>query len=154
MKKYYGCNIFTQFLCLEEGNDLEIMKIVDMTLSDFELIKENLISDFDDFWNENILRQELLNENRKYVVAKENNDVLGFAGVSICENEAELMNIVVKKNNRGSGIGKALLEKIIEILKSEKIEVLKLEVNSKNNVAFKLYSSLDFEVVRSKKKLL
>lgn len=130
------------------------MKIVDMTLSDFELIKENLTSDFDDFWNENILKQELLNENRKYVVAKENNDVLGFAGVSICENESELMNIVVKKNNRGSGIGKALLEKIIEILKSEKIEVLKLEVNSKNNVAFKLYSSLDFEVVRSKKKLL
>lgn len=130
------------------------MKIVDMTLSDFELIKENLISDFDDFWNENILRQELLNENRKYVVAKENNNILGFAGVSICENEAELMNIVVKKNNRGSGIGKALLEKIIEILKFKKIELLKLEVNSKNDVAFKLYSSLDFEVVRSKKKLL
>lgn len=128
------------------------MKINNMTLSDFELIKENLKSDFDDFWNENVLKQELLSENRKYIVAEENGEILGFAGVSICDKEAELMNIVVKKNNRGKGIGKALLEKIIEILKLEKLEVLKLEVNSKNAVAFNLYSDLNFSVVGVRKK--
>ena len=120
------------------------MYIEKMDMSDFELIKNNLKSDFDDFWNENILEQELLNNERIYLVAKskETNEILGFAGISFVLDEAELMNIVTKKNKRGLGIGKALLEKIINICMEKQIKFLKLEVNEKNIPAINLYKSV------------
>ncbi len=122
------------------------MFIDKMKISDFELIKNNLKSDYDDFWSKEALEQELLNENRIYILAKDENtnEILGFAGISIIFNEAELMNIVVKKNKRKHGIGKALLEKIINICIENNIEVVKLEVNENNISAKNLYKSCGF----------
>ena len=82
------------------------MEIALMNLSDFEKIRLNLETDFDNFWNENILKDEILKENRKYIVCKENDEIIGFAGISIILKEAELMNIVVRKNKRNNGIRK------------------------------------------------
>ena len=122
------------------------MFIDKMKISDLELIKNNLKSDYDDFWSNESLEQELLNENRIYILAKNENtnEILGFAGISIIFNEAELMNIVVKKNKRKHGIGKALLEKIINICIENNIEVVKLEVNENNISAKNLYKSCGF----------
>ena len=41
------------------------LKIDKMTLNDLETIKEILENDFDDFWNYNILKQELENNSQK-----------------------------------------------------------------------------------------
>ncbi len=49
-----------------------------MELTDLETIKDNLVSDFDDFWNYNILKEELQNKNSKYLVAKSNEQIIGF----------------------------------------------------------------------------
>ncbi len=40
------------------------LEITKMQLSDFEQIKDNLVKDFDDFWSESTLKQELENKNR------------------------------------------------------------------------------------------
>lgn len=123
------------------------MYIDKMEISDFELIKNSLKSDFDDFWNENILKQELLNENHIFLVVKDtiSDEILGFAGIEIVLDEAELMNIVIRKNKRGLGIGKSLMEKIINIAKENNIKILKLEVNEKNLIAINLYKSFGFK---------
>ena len=59
------------------------MEITEMALDDLELMKDTLYSDFDNFWSYNILKQELENEKTTYVVAKENNEIVGFAGMMI-----------------------------------------------------------------------
>ena len=94
--------------------------IVPMNLHDFEEIKTKLNSDFDDFWNANLLKDDILKENRKYIVYKQEDEILGFAGISIILDEAELMNIVVRKDKRNQGIGHKLLQNIIEICKNER----------------------------------
>ena len=94
--------------------------IVPMNLSDFEKIKTKLNSDFDDFWNANLLKDELLKENRRYIVYKQDDEILGFGGITIILDEAELMNIVVCKDKRNQGIGHELLQKLIEICKNER----------------------------------
>ena len=94
--------------------------IVPMNLSDFEKIKTKLNSDFDDFWNANLLKDELLKENRRYIVYKQDDEILGFGGITIILDEAELMNIVVRKDKRNQGIGHELLQKLIEICKNER----------------------------------
>jgi ribosomal-protein-alanine N-acetyltransferase len=134
------------------------MEISKMTLADFEEISDVLQTEFDEFWNSNILRSEIENDNTYYITAKENNQIVGFAGILIGIDVIEVMNIVVRKSNRKMGIGEALLRELIkasqnikkENLNNEKLnlECLTLEVNVKNIPARKLYEKVGFEEVR------
>lgn len=128
------------------------MDIVTMTLDDLESMKNTLYSDFDNFWSYNILKQELSNFNTTYIIAKENNGIVGFAGIMICLDEATLNNIVVKKSCRGRGIGSELLEALIELCADLKIKTLTLEVNVSNIPAINLYNKFGFKKIGTRKK--
>lgn len=118
--------------------------MTEMTLSDLNSIKSILNSDFDDFWNYNIFKSELENENSKYIIAKLDNIVVGFAGFTILYDEADITNIVVNKNYRHIGIGSAMLKELITLATSLNISVLNLEVNSSNLFAIDLYKNFSF----------
>ena len=127
--------------------------IVDyMTLDDFEIIKDRLQEEFDEFWTPGVLFSELKNENTKYIVLKENNNILGFAGIWITPDTVELNNIVIKKDSRGKGYSKVLLEKLIEISKETSREIFTLEVSEENVVTINLYKKYGFENVGLRKK--
>ena len=115
------------------------MEIFTMTLEDLEQMKDTLYSDFDNFWSYNVLKQELENKNTTYIVAKEKNEVVGFAGLSICLDEATLNNIVVKKSHRNRGIGGELLEALIEFCSELSMKTFTLEVDTENEPAIHLY---------------
>lgn len=121
------------------------MEIVTMTLQDLEMMKYTLYSDFDNFWSYNVLKQELENSNTTYIIAKENNQVVGFAGIMTCLDEATLNNIVVKKSCRGRGIGGELLDSLIDLCSELKMKTLTLEVNVSNLPAIKLYEKFGFK---------
>ena len=123
--------------------DIEIRQ---MLLSDLETIKDYLISDFDDFWNYNILKEELISENSKYIVAILNKtEIVGFAGIKIIFDEADIMNIVTKKTYRNVGIGSSLLERLIIISKNLKLSSITLEVNEENIPAIHMYKKFGFK---------
>lgn len=62
-------------------NNLEILK---MTISDFYEIKPILHTEFDDFWNDSIFENELKSENSYYLIAKQNDEIVGFIRNEIC----------------------------------------------------------------------
>ena len=125
--------------------------ISEMSKDDLLYLKD-FLSEFDDFWTFNVLEQEFNNNNTTYIVAKENNLVVGFAGLLMIVDEANVMNIVTKKDKRNSGIGTLLLEKLIEIAKEKKSTSITLEVNEKNIPAINLYKKLQFKEVGVRKK--
>lgn len=127
------------------------IEISEMTLTDFNNIKDILISDFDDFWNTNTFLNELQTENSYYLVAKINDEIVGFAGIKIILDEADIMNIVTKKDKRNLGIGFCILEKLIYISKEKNIKKLTLEVNDKNLAAIHLYEKLGFKRIAIRK---
>lgn len=86
--------------------DLEKVLIKEMNTDDLDSISPILLSDFDDFWNYNVFKQELKNSTSKYICAIYNDEIIGFAGIWICIDEAHITNIVTKKNLRGNGIRK------------------------------------------------
>ena len=129
-----------------------MIKIEEMTFEDYEKIKDNLKEEFDEFWSASILKSELESENSKYIVAKEDDKVVGFAGIIILPDNAEITNIVTKKSERKKGIGSLLLEKLIEMAKNEKKENISLEVNENNISAINLYEKYKFETVGMRKK--
>lgn len=128
------------------------MEIVTMILEDLEQMKDTLYSDFDNFWSYNILKQELENKNTTYIVAKENNEVVGFAGISTCLDEATLNNIVVKKSCRGRGIGGELLESLIDLCADLHMRTFTLEVDTENAPAIHLYEKFGFKNLGIRKK--
>lgn len=121
------------------------IKITSMTLTDVITIKNNLISDFDNFWTYQILKEELESENSSYLVARMNNEIVGFAGIKVVLDEADIMNIVVKKNYRNQGIGTLLLESLISLAKRLNLNSLSLEVSEENLPAIHLYQKFGFE---------
>ena len=132
---------------------MEKFKIEIMSLNDLETIKDILQTEFDEFWTYEILQQELLSNNSKYIVAKSlDNIIVGFAGIKIILDTAELMNIVTKKSFRANGIGKLMLKYLINMCKKEKIKTLNLEVNSQNTIAINLYKKYNFKEVGLRKK--
>ena len=128
-----------------------MIEVYKMSLNDLESIKEILVSDFDDFWDYSILKDELSSTNSYYLVAKSNNEILGFVGIKSVLDEADIMNIVVKKSKRNSGIGSLLLKNIIELCKTLNISTLFLEVNEKNLPAISLYKKFGFKEIGFRK---
>lgn len=123
-----------------------------MNLQDLENIKDCLLTDFDNFWSYNILKQELENGKSKYFVAKQENEIVGFAGILLIIDQVNIMNIVVKKDKRNFGIGSLLLEEIIRYSKIHNATSITLEVNEKNIPAIKLYKKYSFKQVGLRRK--
>ena len=128
-----------------------MIRIEEMTFEDFEEIKDILQTDFDEFWSQSILKSELESELSKYIVAKKDRKVIGFAGVIILPDDVEITNIVTKKTERKKGIGKLLLDKLIQIA-FELQKDISLEVNEKNESAINLYKKAGFKEVGIRKK--
>lgn len=121
------------------------IKITPMTLTDVNTIKNNLISDFDNFWTYQILKEELESENSSYLIARMDDEIIGFAGIKVVLDEADIMNIVIKKNYRNQGVGTLLLENLISLAKRLNLKSLSLEVSEKNLPAIHLYQKFGFE---------
>ena len=125
--------------------------IAKMTLDDLNNIKDNLISDFDDFWNYSVFKSELESDSSHYLVVKDNSKIIGFAGIKVILPDADIMNIVVKKDFRNQGIGSLLLKELINLSKSLNVKDLFLEVNEKNTPAILLYNKFGFKKISTRK---
>ncbi|MFR5190030.1 MAG: hypothetical protein ACLTEH_02030 [Clostridia bacterium] len=60
--------------------DISKLTILPMTLADLEKIKTTLTKDFDNFWNFEIFKEELVHTNSYYLVLYYQDSILGFAG--------------------------------------------------------------------------
>lgn len=153
------------------NNNLNNIIITKMTEEDLNSIKDNLTTEFDDFWNYNLLQQEFLNDTSQIFIAtskKEKNavtpnastavttnalndqiikqyEILGFISIQIIIDEATITNIVTKKDSRNTGIGSAMLDHIINYCKTQNLKNLTLEVNEKNTSALNLYKKYNFK---------
>lgn len=78
------------------------IKIRSMQTSDLEKLSLILETDFDNFWNFNILKQELENPNSEYFVALQDDEIVGFAGIWCAIDDIHITNIVTKKAYRNS----------------------------------------------------
>lgn len=125
-------------------NNITISK---MTLNDFASITDTLTSDFDDFWNTSTFEQELKSENSYYLVGKIDNRIVCFAGMKIVLDEADIMNIVTKKDFRNLGIGFKIFKELISVAQRNGIKKVTLEVNENNFSAIHLYEKFGFKKI-------
>lgn len=128
-------------------------KICKMSIEDLKSIKSILYSNFDKFWSYDVLEDELECDNSYVIVAKNSeNIIVGFAGLKVILDEANIMNIVVKKDFRHNGIGSILLDALINYSKKLNLKTITLEVNENNLSAIRLYDKFSFDKLGIRKK--
>lgn len=132
--------------------DFTKIEIMTMRLSDLEEIKTTLQEDFDDFWNYEIFKGELTNNNSNYLVLRYDNEIVCFGGFQKILDTADIMNIVTKKSKRNMGFARLILNELINIAKEENLKSITLEVNENNKPAIHLYELFGFKQVGLRKK--
>ncbi len=93
-------------------------------------------------WSETTLRDELAAENRCYVIAESEGEIVGFAGVMVIGDQAHVTNLLVAEEHRGRGFGTRLMSSLIESAVERGARHLTLEVRVENEAARGLYGRL------------
>ena len=88
-----------------------------------------------------------MNENQfaHYLVAEDNGEIVGFCGLWLVIDAAQITNVAVVEKMRGRKLGEALMQEAIRISKEAEMEIMTLEVRVSNEVAQNLYRKLGFQ---------
>ena len=101
-------------------------------------------------WSENAIL-ESYNADTVFYVFEENKNILGYAGIQVALDEGYVTNIAVTKQARGRGIGKALVDSLINFGKNKNLAFISLEVRESNIPAISLYTKSGFKDMGKRK---
>jgi len=103
-------------------------------------------------WSEQSFYYEAVNNPYGYyVVAIDQDKVVGYGGMWMLIDECHITTIAVDPKRRREGIGRKILEHLIEKAKENDVDWISLEVRATNIVAQHLYNALGFEIVGIRK---
>lgn len=125
-----------------------------MTLLDVSKVALLEAASFAQPWSEKDFVHEMTqNPVARYLVASDQEgELLGFAGAHIIFEEGHVTNVVVAQHARGQGIGRALMQDLMQYAANLGCQYLTLEVRVSNAPAISLYQSLGFVKVSVRKK--
>lgn len=93
------------------------------------------------FWN------ELANGHHYLVATEADGSVLGYAGLAVGQDEAWINNIAVRREAQRRGIGRALLDALVDEARRNGVRQVLLEVAADNDAAQHLYAAYGFEAI-------
>lgn len=86
------------------------------------------------------------NQYAHYVLAVDaNGSIIGFCGMWMVIDAAQITNVAVIEGARGRGIGEGLMREAMQIARLHGMEVMTLEVRVTNTVAQNLYRKLQLQ---------
>jgi [ribosomal protein S18]-alanine N-acetyltransferase len=84
---------------------------------------------------------------RSYVVAEQDGHLLGYAGVDLGGEVADVMTMAVAPAAQGQGLGRQLLDELVARAEADHAAYLMLEVREDNKAARRLYETRGFELL-------
>lgn len=103
-------------------------------------------------WSKKSLIKDLVsNSFLSHYVYEYEGRIVGFYIASHVLDEVEIFTIAVDSAYRNMGIGKAMLDHLIDISKKRNDKEIWLEVSTKNIAAINLYRKFDFKIIGIRK---
>jgi len=123
--------------------------VVKLELSDVPRLADLHKKVFSTAWGSDSFTS-LLNDERvfgfvTYKVGDPNN-IVGFIVARLVCDEAEIITLGVAPKQRRLGVGRLMINRLMQYLHCQRASVLFLEVDEKNTAAIKLYQSCNFRV--------
>lgn len=118
-----------------------------MTAADVEAVYEIELATFPSPWTLDSFHYEMReNQFAHYTVAvNDTGKIIGFCGMWIVIDAAQITNVAVLPEARGLGIGEALMREAMKVAKEGGADIMSLEVRVSNTVAQNLYRKLEFQ---------
>lgn len=156
----FGCDIDTYRKCRDQiflgidnlinngfFTDINIAPATPDDVSAIAIIEKEC---FSTPWSENAIN-ESMRSGTSFYVARVDNGIVGYMGISKIAGEGYVTNIAVSPRYRRRGAGKKILKYVIESSENE-LEFISLEVRVSNQAAISLYEYFGFEIVGTRKR--
>lgn len=127
------------------------MIVREMQIDDLEQVMPIEEANFSMPWTKNGFFTYLIREDGLFLVAEEDEKILGYCGVILVPPEGDITNVSVSKEARGKGAGRALVKEMLKRTEEKGVRTLFLEVRKSNQVAINLYKSEGFTEVGIRK---
>ena len=102
-------------------------------------------------WSQETWWQELAGRpRRRYVVAADGDDIVGYAGLDHGGDVSDVMTIAVAPSHQGTGLGRSLMQWLLE--QTAGSEAVLLEVRADNAPAIALYEKFGFEQIQVRRR--
>src|ERR1700694_6050446 len=122
--------------------------IEEMTLDDIPAVQAIEQDIFLSPWPRNAYRRELQqNQLASYIVLREDEEIVGYAGLWKMHDEAHVTTVGVRRKDQGKGFGMALMVALIQRAYEIESRWMTLEVRASNYGAMALYEKLGFKVI-------
>lgn len=122
-----------------------------MTKEDIEQVSKIEKITFSMPWSKEALIQSLEQKGSIYLVACDEDKIVGYCGLWNIVNEGNINNVAVLNEYRGRQIATTMLKKLIELGNQMQINAYTLEVRTSNEAAIQLYLKLGFIIEGTRK---
>ena len=129
------------------------MQIEPLRESHLDTVSEIEANDGDVKWSRAQFAKELESEFIRFFVATSDDNILGYVGYRKADTEAQVTNLVVRKESQCQGVGRRLLEFLLDCARGESCTTCTLEVRKSNAHAQALYQKIGFEIQSTRPKM-
>jgi [ribosomal protein S18]-alanine N-acetyltransferase len=127
-------------------SDVTLRELEWTDLTTLAALEQELFAD--DAWSEQTWWAELAGRPRRdYVVAEADGTIVGYAGLDVAGDVADVMTVATAPDHQRKGIGRLLLDDLTRRAAVHGCEALLLEVRADNDAARNLYDRNGFEVI-------
>ncbi|MER6574435.1 ribosomal protein S18-alanine N-acetyltransferase [Nonomuraea sp. NPDC001023] len=107
-----------------------------------------------DAWSEGMMRGELADmpRSRHYVVALADDEIVGYSGIAVAADQADVQTIAVLEKHQGTGIGSAMLTELLAEARRRGAREIFLEVRADNPRAQAVYRHFEFEEIGTRRR--
>lgn len=110
-----------------------------MTVADIPVVLELERLVYPQPWSEGVFRDELSHVDRAYIVAENDEGIVGFAGLMIVDEDAHVTTVAVRPDSQKGGLGTRLMLELVAAGLARGARNLTLEVRASNTGAQRLY---------------
>ncbi len=121
------------------------MIIREMKEEDIPAVCDIECSIFSKPWSAGSFLSSIKDTNNIYLVVEEEGRILGYCGLWGVVGEGQINNVAIRKESRNNGLGRKMLQRLLELGKQKGLEEFTLEVRVSNKNAIHLYHSLLFK---------
>lgn len=120
------------------------MRIEKMTAACIDAVAAIEAECFSHPWSKKNLEESLEKENSLFLVAVEDEKVIGYVGMEVIVDEGYIFNVAVSADYRRRGVGYALVRELVTYSMKNSLCFITLEVRESNSAAISLYSKFGF----------
>lgn len=98
-------------------------------------------------WSFKMLASSFETETFCGILAEDGGEIIGYGGITVAVDEADIDNVAVTEPYRRSGVGTAIIAELVRVAKERGAKKVFLEVRVSNSAAMELYLKNGFKGV-------